>query len=199
MSNDESVTLTRCGRVFELQLGRTYAVRQLSRMFNVDPTTLWLRDTFNNRAYFPTNDDTFDLKAEGVTSFAELVVEGENVSSASVNRTGPSTITLSTGNSSTRSSSPSYPGFTPVVSQGRRSTTATGGYSLKVVQARISCISGGRPQFQKLGQTFIVLGESTANIHHISSAVKTEFGDDHIVVTADGLEVRDSSGTQGMY
>ena len=81
MSNDESVTLPRCGRGFELQLGRTYAVRQLSRMFNVDPTTVWLRDTFNNRAYFPAEDETFDLKAEGVTPYAELTVEEDNVGS----------------------------------------------------------------------------------------------------------------------
>ena len=92
---------------------------------------------------------------------------------------------------------PTYPGFTLVISSQRRAANG-GGYSLKVVQAWISCISAGCPQFQKLGQTFIVLSESTANIHHVTSAVKTEFGEEHVVITADDLEVWDSSGTQGI-
>ena len=46
---------------------------------------------------------------------------------------------------------------------------------------------------------FIALLESTINIHHVTSAVKAEFGDEDVVMTLDGLAVHawvwDSSGT----
>ena len=54
-----------------------------------------------------------------------------------------------------------------------------------------------RPKFKKLGQTFLELTETMANVLHITAAVQWEFGDVYVVVTADGLEVKDSSGTQG--
>ena len=65
------------------------------------------------------------------------------------------------------------------------------------MQAEISCFSAGHPKFCRVGQMFIPLSESTANIHHVTLAVKAEFGNEYVVVTADSLQVRDSAGTQG--
>ena len=70
---------------------------------------------------------------------------------------------------------------------------------MKVVQARISGISGkGRPNFEMMGQMFIEVCERTSNVAYILTQIQREFGQDYVVVTADGLEVKDSSGTQGM-
>ena len=59
--------------------------------------------------------------------------------------------------------------------------------------------NSGSSGFPKVGQTFITLTESTANIQHVTTAVKAEFGDEYVLVTADGLEVRDSTGTRGTF
>ena len=49
-----------------------------------------------------------------------------------------------------------------------------------------------------MGQMFIEVCERTANVAYILTQIQREFGLDYTVVTADGLEVKDSSGTQGM-
>ena len=66
------------------------------------------------------------------------------------------------------------------------------------MQAGITCFSSGHREFERLGETFISLSEATTKIHQVSSAVKANFGEDYVVVTADSLEVLDSTGTQGM-
>ena len=54
-----------------------------------------------------------------------------------------------------------------------------------------------KPIFTRHGQIFVNITDSSANLTHILTGVREEFGDEYVVVTADGLEVRDSSGTQG--
>ena len=56
---------------------------------------------------------------------------------------------------------------------------------------------GGKPQFERVGQVFVNITEATANLMHVLTAVREDFGEDYVVVTAEGLEVKDSSGTQG--
>ena len=38
--------------------------------------------------------------------------------------------------------------------------------------------------------------ETTVNVHYIRSAMQKRWGSDHVIVTADGLEIDDCSGTQ---
>ena len=68
---------------------------------------------------------------------------------------------------------------------------------MKVVQARLSFGVTGRPTFEKLGQVYVEIGEGTANVSYILSVARTEFGENHTLVTNDGLELHDSAGTQG--
>ena len=37
------------------------------------------------------------------------------------------------------------------------------------------------------------------SVNHVTTAVKAEFGDEYVLVTTDGLEVRDSTGTWGTF
>ena len=71
--------------------------------------------------------------------------------------------------------------------------------NVKVIQATIKRLPGGRCEFCHIGQTFVDIIESTANVHYIRSAVQKRWGSDHVLVTADGLEIEDCSGTQGIY
>ena len=50
------------------------------------------------------------------------------------------------------------------------------------------------PNFRKLGQMYV---EMKGNVLHVTAAAQREFGEDYVVVTADGLEVKDCTGPQG--
>ena len=69
--------------------------------------------------------------------------------------------------------------------------------NVKVVQAHVSKSATGKLEFHRLGQAFIDVNESTANVFHITDVIQNKWGDDYVLVTGDGLQVEDSSGTQG--
>ena len=71
--------------------------------------------------------------------------------------------------------------------------------NVKVIQATMKRLSSGKCEFVHLGQTFVDVIESTANVNYIKSVVQNRWGSNYILVTADGLEIEDSSGTQGSY
>ena len=87
-----------------------------------------------------------------------------------------------------------YTGFQSVVPK-----SSTGGFSLKVVQAEISSILGkGHPNYEMIGQMFTTVCERTSNVAYILTQIQREFGQEYVVITADGLEEKNLSGTQGM-
>ena len=55
-----------------------------------------------------------------------------------------------------------------------------------------------KPAFQKYDQVFIPMEESSGTLPFVLAAVRDQVGDEYIIVTPDGLEVRDSAGTQGI-
>eukprot|EP00731_Ephydatia_muelleri_P019814 Em0012g639a len=54
-----------------------------------------------------------------------------------------------------------------------------------------------KPEFERVDQIFIPIVEATATLPHILSEVKQNAGEDYVIVTGDGLEVKESSGTEG--
>lgn len=48
-----------------------------------------------------------------------------------------------------------------------------------------------------MGQLFVDVNESTANASYIRSVVQTKWGSQYVIVTTDGQEIEDNSGTQG--
>lgn len=65
------------------------------------------------------------------------------------------------------------------------------------IQASMKRLSSGKCKFSHLGQTFVDVTKSTANVNYIRNVVQKRWGYNYILVTADGLEIEDSSGTQG--
>ena len=57
--------------------------------------------------------------------------------------------------------------------------------------------ANGKFQFTSTSQAFIDATDSTANVHYITNVVQKRWGADFQLVTADGLQLEDSSGTQG--
>ena len=69
--------------------------------------------------------------------------------------------------------------------------------NVKVVKANMNKLPNGKVEFERLEQTHISIDDRSANVHTVNSAVQLKWGAD-FVVTGDGLEVYDSSGTQGV-
>ena len=90
------------------------------------------------------------------------------------------------------SSSTNHPMYKPIFSAKKEPTA-----NVKVVQAQLTRSSSGKAEFQRQGQLFIDVTEATANAPYISNAVQKKWGNDYMLVTADGLGIEDSAGTQG--
>ena len=69
---------------------------------------------------------------------------------------------------------------------------------VKVFKAKVTRNGAGRLVFDKVGQAFITVEESTANVNYISSVVQKKWGPTFTLVTGNGLSIDDSSDTQGM-
>lgn len=157
----------------------------------VEPATVWLKEEFGTRVFFPENDGTFNiqpiagligsLKVEGAPR--DDIPRAQNQTPQHLARTMVVPPTTSPA-----------PVFRSVVAHRRPGGQSV---SVKVIQARLSFSATGRPTFEKLGQVYVEIGEGTANVSYILSVARTEFGENHTLVTNDGLELHDSAGTQG--
>ena len=163
----------------------------LRRVFNVNPTEVWLRDDLDNTLFLPEDDGTFTQVEAGSSV---LVVEGPSLtatSRASGFSSRPSSTTLS---SLPSTSSLPPPSFRSVIAPKRCPS-----FTLKILKACVIMKNGRR----KLDvgcdakQTFIELVESTANLEHILPIVQKRWGPEYRIVTNDAIELEDSPATQG--
>ena len=69
--------------------------------------------------------------------------------------------------------------------------------NVKIVKATMKPGANRRPDFTPLTQTFVDVTESTANTNYILNAVQRKWGAQYVIVTSDGLQIEDGSGTQG--
>ena len=69
--------------------------------------------------------------------------------------------------------------------------------NVKIVKASMKPGVNGRPEFTPVTQTFVDVTESTANTTYILNAVQRKWGAPYVIVTSDGLQIEDGSGTQG--
>ena len=63
------------------------------------------------------------------------------------------------------------------------------------VKANMNKLPSGKVEFDRLEQTHISTDDWSANVNTVTNAVQSKWGSDYIVVTGDGLEVDNSSGT----
>ena len=102
---------------------------------------------------------------------------------------------IPTSSNSANGSSSSYAGFSSVVAKRKSSD---GSFSVKIVQARMTkSKAGGKIEFQRTGQAYVVTTERQASVDYILRECQSQFGDGHVLVTSDGLEINDSPGTRG--
>ena len=69
-------------------------------------------------------------------------------------------------------------------------------YSVKIIKATM-VKTGKRVTFEKGEVTYVEIQESSANIDYISREIQLLWGEEYHIVTPDGMEVKDCSGTRG--
>lgn len=146
---------------------------------------MWLKQEFGRRCYFPDHNGEFNFDHEVGDRVLSLIVEGTPVIQA--NHTVPCATVATTSNTAGHN----QPYYKPIAS--KKDTT----FNVKVVKAKMSKLHNGKVEFEKLEQTHVSLDDRTANVNTVTCAIQSKWGSEYIVVTGDGLEVDDSSGTQG--
>lgn len=88
---------------------------------------------------------------------------------------------------------PSPPSYKPILGSRKKDEI-----NVKVVKATMTKLPNGKVKFNTESQTFVKLTESTANVPFISNVIQSGWGEKYMLVSNDGLEIEDSSGTQGI-
>lgn len=140
--------------------------------------------------------------------YSTLAVEGQPIASAQwyngtegQQQSASTTLSATAGPSQSRLA-PSWTGFTSVAHGGPSKCTARKAIpvtqTLKIAVANITQFDGDKPLFEKRDQVFVSITETSANQPNILAAVQEQLGNEFVIVSADGFEVKESSGTQGM-
>lgn len=161
----------------------------------MDVTSVWLKEEFGPKAFFPDPvTGTFQFSSDVGRSILSFVVNGSNRQAQ-----GPPPNTPHSNPARHHYVSPviAGSGFSrPIFPNSAKSKTSV---NIKVVQANVTKTPGGKFEFHKLGQTFIDVNESSANVFYITGVVEKKWGGEYVLVTSDGLKIEDSSGTQGTW
>ena len=151
----------------------------------MDIHSVWLKDEVNRKSYFPdvlnTKFEEFPINFGNVT----LIVEGCE-QRQSTNSPRPIV-----GSPLSAPSAAPRPSFSSSARKPSQSVT------IKIVQAKMRCLSNGKIEFTNVDQTFVDITETTANVNHLNFIIQRKWGTNHALVTADGLKIDDCSATQG--
>lgn len=160
----------------------------------MDVTSIWLKEEFGPKAFFPDPvTGSFQFSSDVGRSVLSFVVNGSNRPMTQGHP--PNTPHSNPGQRHYVSPVITGSGFSrPIFPSSAKSKTSV---NIKVVQANVTKSQGGKFEFHKLGQTFIDVNESTANVFYITGVVEKKWGREYVLVTSDGLKIEDSSGTQG--
>ena len=155
-------------------------------VLQLDPQTVWLKQEFGRRCYFPDHSGQFNFDQDVGDCILGLTVEG-------VPQVAQTSQAVTVAAPATNPSTSNQPYYKPIGC--KKDTT----FNVKVVKANMNKLPNGKVEFERLEQTHVSVNDRTANVNTVTSAVQLKWGTSYIVVTGDGLEVDDTSGTQGNF
>ena len=155
----------------------------------MEPADSWLRNTSDDSGYLPDQDGNFDL--QGVSPNSTLSVEGTTLRGLA---TGAflSTPSRISGVRQPATTSPGPPIFRPVTASNKKKIW------IKIKKATLSYGKRKKPEFDICGELYVEMTEATANVGHVCEAVRSQWGQEYTVVTAEGFEIVDTAATQGL-
>ena len=155
---------------------------------------MWLREQGGQRAFFPNLSNTsFDLPPD-IHALVAMGTPSTNTSGGFM-----ASQPCSSGSVLSASTRSLYCPGRPVFSTKKASGFGGPTVNVKVVQATITrnLSSGKSPEFVKTEQMYIPVKESQANVQYITKIMQENWDNNYVLVTADGLRLQDSPGTQG--
>ena len=149
---------------------------------------MWLKEAGGGRTtFFPdARNESFDFTSDVGFLVTRFIVQG-NSHRASISEAGSSRV-LSTINAKPPQAPPLF----------TKKGSSNASINLKILQAVIKKGTGTRPEFKPTHQEFVEITECTANVRYLTHVIKEKWGPEFILVTADGIVIEDSSGTQGI-
>ena len=113
-------------------------------LIQLEPKTVWLKQEFRRRCYFPDQNGLFNLDADIRDSVLGLSVEGIPTC---INQTSPSTSVLY-ATPATNPSHSNQPYYKPIWSKSKDAI-----FNVKVVKANMTKLLNGKVEFERLEQT----------------------------------------------
>lgn len=71
--------------------------------------------------------------------------------------------------------------------------------NVRILHGHVVDVIKGKIELGSNEQYFVDVTETTANVEYITACVKSKWGNDHILVTKNGLPLPDSAGTTGLF
>ena len=166
----------------------------------VDPAEVWLRAESDSRAFFPDDSGHFNLHEAHLLFGSVLGVEGPNLPLSSTPRLTVSSTAQSSGvgaSASYNSTPPSGPPptFKSVIPKHLSSKEPS--MTVKIIRATMEHSRGGKVEFTQEAQMHVDVTETSANVQYITREAQQRWGEQYVLVTADGLELENCEGTKG--
>ena len=180
-----SIDISKDGKSVTLE-AKQISTSTLGMIFSLKPETIWLQNSVSNRIFLPDDGGAFSgISKDSSVGCYGLVINGVPLSS---------TATVSSPSPTVAASSHDPPPFFKSVVSKRHGTV-----KLKIIAAHMSYSSNGKPQFQNQDSLFVDVDEASANATTLQKLVQEEFGGNYIIVSSDGLIIKDSPATRGKY
>lgn len=204
----ETYYLNRGDREYQVSVNTPVSAEMISRMFNVERLSVWLRDYVTSRVYLPDEEGSFaDFRP---TAFSRVLVEGRDCEEAQSSRMG-TTLNAVKGPGPSRTGAcgsgfgssggggnRSWPGFKSVIPGSGRSCLKEPTYFLKIVKAKMAKPKAkGKITVEVLDQSFLEITEKEANVAVVSKHITENWGSNWILVSAEGIEISDCPATRG--
>ena len=183
LSHERTIELSMDGKSVEMNV-QQITTASLARIFSVSPDSIWLQQTIGNKTYLPNEDGTFCGILGDRNSIYGLVVHGLAIRS----QNNTSSLALTAPSASSRDTPPV---FKSVMAKKNKS-------KLKIVRANLRYAANGKPMFENIDVLYIDIDEATSNVPSLLKVIQEEFGDNYVLLTNDGLMIKDSSATRGM-
>ena len=182
LSQERTVDLSMNGRMVEMNV-QQINTSSLARIFSVTPDSIWLQQSVGNKIYFPNKDGSFSGIVSDRSAIYGLVVHGLSIRSQN-NASGLVSATPS-------SSRDAPPMFKSVMAKRNKA-------KLKIVRANLRYAANGKPMFENIDVFYVDIDEATSNVPSLLKVVQDEFGNNYVLLTNDGLIIKDSPATRGM-
>lgn len=183
---DTSIEISRDGKLVEMDVQQVNT-SSLGMIFSLKPETIWLQLCTGVKLFLPDEDGKFP----GILNDVSVRCYGLKVNGVP-NKGIFDTMNVASPTVSTQSRD-MPPVFRSVISRQHTSKS-----KLKIVRANMTYAGNGRPQFQNIDVLYIDIDEASANVVALQKSIQEELGENYILVTNDGLTIKDNPATRGL-